>query len=64
MYRLSSTSNYYNGMRFESLGDAIRKAKIANEYATTDVMRDESPYSARVVWTNDNAINKFKTIRR
>ena len=50
MYRLSSTNAWYDGMRFDSLAEAVlkqRKASVAGYVC--DVMRDEDNQTTKVV---------------
>lgn len=61
MYKLSSNNDWFDGMKFDSLGEAVEKAKAHSTPAQMiDVLRRIDRDTYQVVWTQDST--EYKTV--
>ena len=66
MYHLASTNAWYDGMKFNSLAEAVAKQRKAIESGAvnTDVMRHEDNHSTKVVLVGHNATDHANRLSR
>jgi hypothetical protein len=67
MYHLATNDNWFNGMKFTSLAEAVKKQReiLAREpYKIVDIMRHEDGQTTRVVATSDGAEQNIVLLRR
>ena len=66
MYHLATNDNWYNGMKFPTLAQALTKQReiLAREpYKIVDIMRHEDGKLTRVVCTSDSAEQNIVLLR-